>query len=197
MPAPLKFLGGQVFRFWLYQFCPTCKRDIQLAEACHHIACLCKTRFCYECGKPATPKDGHYNLGRCTLYPVAPVVPAPAVEALELDYVRARFAAEFLYEIYDRILGVSDEQMQQELDAILEDIGPHRFFIAQQQAHREGMSEDGAVADVPAGLAGEIIDPQDQGLDIQIAILSERIRLVEGEIVELDAGTVLMDGGWA
>ena len=42
-----------------YQFCPSCKRDVQLEAACHHIACLCKTHFCYQCGEAAISKDGH------------------------------------------------------------------------------------------------------------------------------------------
>ena len=176
-----------------YQFCPTCKRDVQLAAACHHISCLCKTHFCYECGEVL--KTGHYKLGKSTLYPIAPPAPAPvpAAEPLELDDVRARYTAVLLYDLYDTVLSVSDEQMQQELESAIQSIGPHRFFIVQQ----DGVHGDGANPDLPADLEGEFPHLQNQGVDLWLPILGEQIRLVEAEIVELCQRIALADGVWA
>ena len=161
-----------------YQFCPTYKRDVQLAEACHHIACPCKTHFCYECGEVL--EDGHYKLGKCTHYPVPPSAPAPAVEPLQLHGEVARDRTDRLWALYDTFLRVGEERMERELVAILQDIGPHRFFL---------VNADGAVADAPADLAGQVLGPQDQGVDLWLAILSERIRWVEAELS--------MNGAWA
>jgi hypothetical protein len=74
-----------------YQFCPNCKRDIQLSAACYHIVCPCFTQFCYLCGVAAVRADGHWDGGSCPLYPVnldALVPQVPAVGGapdLELD----------------------------------------------------------------------------------------------------------------
>jgi hypothetical protein len=153
-----------------YQFCPTCKRDIQLAAACHHIVCLCKTHFCYQCGEPAIPQDGHYRLGRCTLYPADPPAPAPVVEVApvrELGGLRARYTAQLLFGFWDIQLEVSHERMLLELDATLELVG---------------MDEE------EAGLTGQFV--------FQHPIMDERLRLVQEEIAEVEDQGALMERLW-
>lgn len=61
-----------------YQHCPTCHRDIELSAACNHVTCLCGTHFCYQCGEPAVPADGHWGSDGCPLYPTYDA-PAQAV----------------------------------------------------------------------------------------------------------------------
>jgi len=89
-----------------YQFCPTCKRDIQLEAVCHHIACLCTAHLCYQCGELAKPKDGHYELGQCTLYPVVPNLPAPAVGAAPA----IRFDVGVLYRLRNAVLAMEEDE---------------------------------------------------------------------------------------
>lgn len=51
-----------------FQICPTCKRPVQLRDACNHITCHCGESFCYICGNPAGEMSGHWGADRCPRY---------------------------------------------------------------------------------------------------------------------------------
>jgi hypothetical protein len=55
------FEGLKKGREW--QVCPNeeCKRRVELSDGCNHMRCVCRTHFCFICGRPVRDGEGHWK----------------------------------------------------------------------------------------------------------------------------------------
>ena len=55
------FKGLTQGREW--QICPNeeCKRRVELSDGCNHVRCVCRTHFCFLCGKVVRDGEGHWR----------------------------------------------------------------------------------------------------------------------------------------
>ena len=55
------FRGLERGREW--QVCPNqdCKRRVELSDGCNHMRCVCRTHFCFVCGRVVRDGEGHWR----------------------------------------------------------------------------------------------------------------------------------------